>query len=69
MSQNAKIAFNFLPDISFEKSEKFRAISYFNFGVLLQEKLDLIPETEYATQISIYHSMDNTKKCHFKTLF
>ena len=31
---------------SFDKSEKFRAVIYFNFGVLLQAKGDLIPETE-----------------------
>ena len=46
---------------SFDKSEKFRAVIYPNFGVFLQEKQDLIPETEYAALISMYHSLDNTK--------
>ena len=32
---------------SFDRSEKFRTITYFNFRVLLQENLDVIPETEY----------------------
>ena len=46
---------------SFDESEKFRAVIYPNFGVLLQEKSDLIPETEYAALISMYHSLDNAK--------
>ena len=37
---------------SFDKSEKFRAVIYSNFRVLLQEKQDLIPETEYTALIS-----------------
>ena len=51
----------FETDFSFDESEKFRAVIYRNFGVLLQEKYDLIPETEYAALISMYHSLDNTK--------
>ena len=47
---------------SFDESEKFRAVIYSNYGVLLQEKQDLIPETEYATLISMYHSLDTAKK-------
>ena len=54
---------------SFDRSEKFRAFIYFNFGVLLQENWNFIPETEYGAPISIYHSLDNTKKRNFKTLF
>ena len=46
---------------SFDESEKFRAVIYPNFGVLLQEKSDFIPETEYAALISMYHSLDNAK--------
>ena len=53
----------------FDRSEKFRTFIYFNFGVLLQENWDVIPETEYGAPISIYHSLDNTKKRNFKTLF
>ena len=54
---------------SFDRPEKFRTFSYFNFEVLLQENKDVIPETEYAAPISIYHSLDNTKKRNFKTLY
>ena len=39
---------------------------YLNFGVLLQENWDVILETEYGAPISIYHSLDNTKKRNFK---
>ena len=53
----------------FDKSEKFRAVIYFNFGVLLQEKEDFTPETEYAAPISIYHSLDDAKKGNFKILY
>ena len=53
----------------FDESEKFRAVIYPNFGALLQEKQDLIPETEYAALISMYHSLDNTKMWNFETLF
>ena len=45
------------------------AVIYSNFGVLLQEKWDLIPEMEYAALVSMYHSLDNTKKWNFDTLF
>ena len=54
---------------SFGKSEKFRTFIYFSFGVLLKENWDVIQETEYGAPISIYHSLDNTKKHNFKTLF
>ena len=54
---------------SFDRSEKFRTLIYFNFGVLLQENWDVIPETEYGAPISIYHSLDNTNTRNFKTLF
>ena len=47
---------------SFDESEKFRAVIYPNFGVLLQDKKDIIPEMEYSALISMYHSLDNTKK-------
>ena len=50
-------AFSPIPT-SFDESEKFRAVIYPNFEVLLKEKYDLIPEKEYAALIS----MDNTKK-------
>ena len=46
---------------SFDESEKFGAVIYPKFGVLLQEKKELIPETEYAALISMDHSLDNTK--------
>ena len=48
---------------------KFRTFINFNFGVLLQHNLNFIPETEYGSSISIYHSLDNTKKRNFKTFF
>ena len=54
---------------SFDKSETFRAVIYSNFGVLLQEKWDLILETGYAALISMYHSLDNSKNWNFKILF
>ena len=54
---------------SFDRSEKFKTFIYFNFGVLLQENEDVIPDTEYGAPISIYHSLDNTKKRNFKPLF
>ena len=54
---------------SFDRSEKFRIFIYFNIGVLPIENWDIIPETEYGAPISIYHSLDNTKKRNFKTLF
>ena len=61
---------------SFDRSQKFRTVIYFTFGVLLQDKriksylyLKTL-ETEYTTLlISIYHSLDDNKKCNFKTLF
>ena len=54
---------------SFDRSGKFRTFIYFNFGVLLQENWEVIPETEYGAPISIYHTLDNTKKRNFNTLF
>ena len=46
---------------SFDRSEKFRTFIYFNFGILLKENWDVIPEKKYGASISIYHSLDNTK--------
>ena len=59
----SKLNFYFLGlvRLQFRESGKFRAVVYPNFGVLLQDKYDLIPETEYAALIGMYHSMDNTK--------
>ena len=51
------------------QSEKFGTFIYINFGVLLQENRDVIPKTKYGAPVSIYHSLDNTKKRNFKTLF
>ena len=65
---NLCLALSFNSYCSFDRSEKFRTSIYFNFGVLLQENWDVIPETEYGAPISIYHSLDNTKKRNFKTL-
>ena len=45
---------------SFDRLEKFRTFIYFNFGVLLQENYDVIPETGYGASITIYHGLDNT---------
>ena len=66
---NLCLALLFHSYCSFDRSEKFRTFIYFKFGVLLQENEDVIPETEYSALISIYHSLDNTKKFNFKTLF
>ena len=54
----------------FRQVTKVQNFIYFNFGVLLQENWDVISETEYGAPISIYrHSLDETKKRNFKTLF
>ena len=46
---------------NFDESENLRPVIYLYFAVLTQEKLDLIPETEFAVLTTIYHS-HNTKK-------
>ena len=48
--KSSELLFTFIYH-SFDRSEKFSI--YFNFGVLLQENWDVIPETEYEAPISI----------------